>query len=164
MFWVNNSYSIFSPEIPVRSAMGSVVLCQWNLCRGQDWTGVLPASLPLALLLLQLPFRGPSPHLTLSGWGMAWIQRRCRAAAAAAARGRPYMVSIPHHQSISIPTGQSARPISCNICSRWWWNPFGSTSMPGLFMHQWMQSSLTCLWVKAIFSVQCSFTFAITVS
>lgn len=138
--------SFLSLESPARSAMGSAVLCQWSLCRGQDWTGVLPTPLPLPLLQLQLPLRGQSPCPTLLEWGMAWTQRRCRAAAAAA-RGRPTQWAILHPLSTSIPTGQSARPISCSICSRWWWRPCGSISLPGPFMHQWMQSNLTCLWV-----------------
>ncbi len=129
--------------------MGSAVLCQWSLCRGQDWTGVLPTPLPLPLLQLQLPLRGPSPRPTLLEWGTAWMQHRCRAAAAAA-RGRPRHRATPHHQSTSIQTGQSAKPISCSTCSRWWWRPCGSTSLPGPFMHQWMQSNWTCLWVLAL--------------
>lgn len=138
--------SPLSPESPARSAMGSVVLCQWSLCRGQDWIGVLPTPLPLPLPLLQL--RGPSPRPTLLEWGTAWTQRRCRAAAAAV-RGRPSKWPTPLPQSASIPTGPSARPISCSTCSRWWWRPCGNTSLPGPSMHQWMQSNLTCLWVLA---------------
>lgn len=141
-------FCFFSPESPARSAMGSAVLCQWSLCRGQDWTGVLPTPLPLPLplpLQLQLLLRGPSPRPTLLEWGTAWMQRRCRAAAAA--RGRPSKWATPHPQSTSIPTGQSARPISCSTCSRWWWRPCGSTSLPGPFIYQWMRSNLTCLWV-----------------
>lgn len=134
------------PESPARSAMGSVVLCQWSLCRGQDWTGVLPT--PLPLLQLQLPLRSPCP--TLLEWGTAWMQRRCRAAAAAAARGRPSKGATPHPQSTSIPAGLSARPISCSTCSRWCWRACGSTSSPGPFMHQWMQLNLTFLWVLAL--------------
>lgn len=139
-------------ESPARSAMGSVVLCQWSLCRGQDWTGVLPTSLPLPLQL-KLQLWGRSP--TLLEWGTVWMQRRCRAvaaaaAAAAAARGRPSKWAIPRPQSTSIPPGQSARPISCSTCSRWCWRPCGSTSLPGPFTYQLTRSNLTCLWVFSL--------------
>lgn len=146
---ITRVFYIFSPESPVKSAMGSVVLCQWSLCRGQDWTGVLQTPLLLPLLQLQHPHQGPSPRPTLLKWGMAWMQRRCRAAAAAA-RGRSSIYLTPHPQSASIQTGQSARPISSSICLRWWWRSCGNTSLPGPFMHRWMQLNLTCLWVLTL--------------
>lgn len=143
-------YFCASPENPVRSAMGSAVLCQWSLCRGQDWTGVLPTPLPLPLL--QLPLRDLSSRPTLLAWGTAWTQHRCRAVAAA--RGSPphspTAVVTLHPQSTSTQRGRSARPTSCSICWRWCWRPYGSTSFPGPSMHPWMQSSWTCLWVLAL--------------